>query len=294
MNRREPNRADNETTQFPHASNSQQAQAGGPAASAASNDPQFYETDFDYSDNNQDNRDKRDTNPNNRAAQVTGVGAGAAAVDNTAVPVAPAQNQPQQPTQQFGHQGYDETAQTNVSEERTAVDARRGTIDFGLLLLRILLGGFLVFEAVRTFFSLGGSEGLAGLEGEFANYEFGNILAIGLPTAQLAAGVFLILGLVTPVAAMVATVATGFAALHAVAASGFGLNVLEWNEAIWLSLILFGIAAVLQFTGPGLYSFDTGRGWARRPLASSWVFVIIGIAALVAVWIFGTGSNPFA
>ncbi|STC70274.1 DoxX family protein [Corynebacterium pilosum] len=173
-------------------------------------------------------------------------------------------------------------------------DARRGTTDLGLLLLRILAGGFLILTSVATFFRLGGDEGLAGLERAFSAYAYGDILAIALPTAQLAAGVFLLLGLITPVAAMVATVATGFMALHALASEGAGLNVFGWPDTVWLSVILLGLSVVLQFTGPGLYSFDTGRSWARRPLASSWIFIILGIVALIAVWIFGTGMNPLA
>lgn len=173
-------------------------------------------------------------------------------------------------------------------------DARRGTTDLGLLLLRILAGGFLILTSVATFFRLGGDEGLAGLERAFSAYAYGDILAIALPTAQLAAGVFLLLGLITPVAAMVATVATGFMALHALASEGAGVNVFGWPDTVWLGVILLGLSVVLQFTGPGLYSFDTSRSWARRPLASSWIFIILGIVALIAVWIFGTGMNPLA
>lgn len=184
--------------------------------------------------------------------------------------------------------GHDYTA-TEVDEP---VDGRRGTIDFGLLLARLLLGGWLILESVGTFFQLGGSQGLSGLESEYSNYALGSILSITVPTMQLAAGVFLVVGLVTPVAAAVATVATGFVAIHEIATSDTGLNPFAWPEAVWLSLVLFGLSVVLQFTGPGFYAIDGGRGWARRPLASSWIFVIIGIAALVALWWFGAGVSP--
>ena len=48
----------------------------------------------------------------------------------------------------------------------------------------------------------------------------------------------------------------------------------------------------LQFTGPGFISVDFKRSWARRPLGTSWVFVLIGVAILVALWFFGAGVNP--
>ncbi|WP_257161545.1 DoxX family protein [Corynebacterium cystitidis] len=181
-----------------------------------------------------------------------------------------------------------------VVVEKQIEDPRRGTIDLGLLILRILAGGFLILTSVATFFRLGGNEGLSGLDQAFSGYAYGNSLAVALPTAQLAAGVFLLLGLLTPVAAMVATVATGFMALHAIAAEGAGFNIFAWPETVWLAVILLGLSVVLQFTGPGLYSFDTGRGWARRPLVSSWIFIVLGIVIVIAVWIFGTGINPFA
>nr|WP_156802458.1 DoxX family protein [Corynebacterium lubricantis] len=246
-----------------------------PVAQSSTDKTEFYTTDFDYSS-------KESANAGNEAYANT---AAARPADAASVQAATATS-------------YLDSQQVDVEQptagQAALKEARRGTIDFGLLLLRLLLGGFLILESVQTFFQLGAAGGLAGLETEFTNYAYGNILAIGLPTAQLAAGVFLVLGLLTPVAAMVATVATGFVALHALYMSGAGLNLFNWTEAIWLALILFGISVVLQFTGPGIYSFDTGRGWARRPLASSWIFIVLGIAALVAVWIFGTGINPFA
>lgn len=175
-----------------------------------------------------------------------------------------------------------------------ARDHRRGTIDGGILLIRLLLGVVLILTSIATFFQLGGATGLTGLEAEFAGYQVPDILAIAVPSMQLAAGVFLVFGLITPVFAAVATVVTSFTALHALTDSGAGLNVFAWDAAVMLSVILLGISVALQFTGPGLYSFDYGRRWARRPLASSWIFVILGIAGAVALWWFGAGVNPLS
>ena len=175
---------------------------------------------------------------------------------------------------------------------------KRGTIDFGLLFIRIALGGYLIIEGVRTLFSIGASAGISGLEGEYANYAMSNLLATGLPVLQLVAGVFLVLGLLTPLASMAAMVATGFMAIHELAASGTGLDIFAWPEALWLALVLFVVNVGVQFTGPGFISVDSALGVkalsspARRPLASSWIFFILGAAALVAVWWFGAGINP--
>ena len=189
-------------------------------------------------------------------------------------------------------------SQELTAEESAAAQhvdrTRRGTIDFGIFLLRLALSAWLILESVGTFFNLGGGQGIAGLENEFAAYPAGAVLAVAVPVTQLAAGLFLIFGLVTPLFAAVATVVTGFSALHFVATSGEGLNVFAWPDSAWLAVMLLAMSVVLQFTGPGLYSLDFGRRWARRPLWSSWIFVVLAIAAVAALWWFGTGINPFA
>lgn len=182
--------------------------------------------------------------------------------------------------------------QSALEGDPVAPDHRRGTIDFGLLIIRLMLGLWLVLEAVGTFFRLGGNPGLAGLESDYAGYLAPGGLAIVIPSLQLAAGVFLLLGLITPVFAMLATVATSFTALHELTTSGAGLDVFAWPESVWLSLVLLGSSLALQFTGPGFLSLDYGRSWARRPLLSSWLFVVLAIAGGVALWWFGAGINP--
>ena len=169
---------------------------------------------------------------------------------------------------------------------------RRGTIDFGLLFIRIALSAYLIIAGAKTFFELGDSQGLSGLEGDFANYAWDTALSIAVPTMQLIAGVFLLLGLITPLAAMLGLVVTGFSAVHELAQAGAGLDVFSWPDSVWLSLVLVVIAVGLQCTGPGFISLDFKRSWARRPLGTSWVFVLIGVAILVALWFFGAGVNP--
>ena len=169
-------------------------------------------------------------------------------------------------------------------------DARRGTLDLGLLIIRAAVGGYLILRGVLTFFSIGGSPGLAGLETEFAGYQLPQVLSILVPSLELAAGVFLLLGLMTPVAAAVATVATSFTALHQITVHEGAWG--ELAEPVVLAVLLTLVVVGLQFTGPGRISLDAGRGWARRPLASSWIFVIIGIALAVVLWWFGVGVNP--
>lgn len=184
-------------------------------------------------------------------------------------------------------------AKTTVTEEEPQ-RARRGTIDFGLLFVRLALSIYLLVAGASTFFKLGGNEGLSGLENEYGEYTMAAALAIGVPTVQLIAGAFLLLGLVTPLAAMFGLIVTGFEAIHGLNTSGDGLDIFAWDESVWLGLVLFAIAVALQFTGPGFISLDFNRSWTRRPLATSWIFIVIGVAALVAIWWFGAGVNPLS
>ena len=149
-------------------------------------------------------------------------------------------------------------------------------------------------RAFATFFNLGSSGGIGALETAYANYPFGNGMAIIVPTLELTAGVFLILGLITPVAAAVGVAVTGFEALHALTAADGGWSLLLTDATVILPTLLLGLTFALTFTGPGLYSVDTGRGWARRPLASSWICALLGLAAAGAIWWFGAGINPLA
>lgn len=188
---------------------------------------------------------------------------------------------------------YEEVSVASEPVVEEVAPVGRGTIDFGLLLLRLCFGAYLIISSLTTFFRLGGSEGIAGLENAYANYPFGTGMAIMVPTLELAAGVFIVLGLITPVAAAVALAVTAFGALHAVVEAANGWNLLTWDAGTWLPWILVGIALALQFTGPGLYSVDNGRSWARRPLASSWIWLIVGLVAAGLMWWFATDINPF-
>lgn len=183
------------------------------------------------------------------------------------------------------------------SPQDSRTDSRRGTIDLGLFLVRIALSGYLIVAGLGTFFGLGGSQGptgLSGLESEFADYTLPAVLAIVVPTLQLIAGAFLLFGLVFPLAAAVAVVSTTFGLLHTVAYEGAGVDVFAWTAEVWLAVILVFLAAALQFSGPGFISADFKRSWARRPLASSWIWLVIAIAAATALWWFGAGVNPLA
>lgn len=183
-----------------------------------------------------------------------------------------------------------------VEEEPVVVEAvavepkdKRGTINLGLLVLRIGFATFLIGDAIRAFFLNGGVKELAQ---EFSGYAAPDLLSVAIPAMELFAGVFLLFGLVTPVAAAIATVSTTFMALHE-ANRVENINWTNLPDTMILGFMLVVIALTLQFTGPGVFSFDISRSWVKRPLISSWIFALIGIGGACALWWFGAATNPF-
>ena len=86
------------------------------------------------------------------------------------------------------------------------------------------------------------------------------------PAPRSSAGVLLVLGLFTPLAAAAALaylingLVASIAAQHDAGYIGFFLP--DGNE---YQIMLIVVAAAIILVGPGRYGFDAGRGWARRP-----------------------------
>ena len=177
-------------------------------------------------------------------------------------------------------------------ETEAVVRDKRGTTGFGLLLLRVVAGALLLIYGLQTLFAFGGNPGLNTFEGVLNQYKFADLLAVGLSIGQVVAGGLLILGLLTPVGAAVGAIVSAFLSGHYMGASGGNL----WPYALSPQTQLWGLLALicmtLIFVGPGRISVDRNRGWARRPLASAWIFAIIAVGGASALWLVVGGGNP--
>ena len=181
-------------------------------------------------------------------------------------------------------------------DDRTG-DGRRGTQDLGLLVLRLALGVVFIAHGLQKAFGWWGGSGLDGFKTTLteAGYQNAGILTYVAAGAQIAAGVLLVLGLFTPVAAagalafLVNSVLVTFDSQR----RGGGLFVFGPDGAEYL-LALTAVAVAIILSGPGRYGFDGGRGWARRPFIGSIIALLLGVAGGVAAWLFLRGNNPFA
>jgi putative oxidoreductase len=178
-----------------------------------------------------------------------------------------------------------------------AESGRRGTQDLGLMLLRVGFGALLIAHGLQKAFGLWGGQGLDGFQQSLVDlgYQHANILVFVGVGAQIGAGVLLVLGLFTPLAAAAAVAYLINSLLAAVTAqpdSGyFPFFLPDGHEYL---VVLIVLAAALTLTGPGRYGFDAGRGWARRPFVGSAAALVLGIGVGVGVWLMLNGANPLA
>jgi putative oxidoreductase len=184
----------------------------------------------------------------------------------------------------IGH-GYD--------DRRT--DDRRGTQDFGLMLLRWAVGALLITHGLQTAFGWFGGPGLDGFQDRLADvgYQHADMLTYIGTGAQILAGLLLILGLFTPLAAAgaLAYLVNGLLVEAMAAHNEARLRDFLTDGHEYKVILIVAVVAII-LAGPGRYGLDAGRGWARRPFVGSFAALLIGIGGGIALWVFLNGGNP--
>jgi putative oxidoreductase len=171
-------------------------------------------------------------------------------------------------------------------------DSRRGTLDLGLFLLRLVIGGTFIYHGLQKLAGWFHGPGLDGTRDMMANggWDHATMSTILVTVGELGGGGLLVLGLATPLAAgaVLATILDAWAWKQGMI-PGFQYKAATGVE---LESVLAGIATVIVLTGPGRLSFDRNRGWATRPAWGSFAVLILAAAAAVGTWIWLHGGNP--
>ena len=153
-------------------------------------------------------------------------------------------------------------------------------MSYGLLLLRIVLGGIMAAHGAQKLFGWWGGPGMQGTAGmctSFA-YRFPFLMACGLASAEFGGGLALATGFLTPLGALAVTVVM----LNAV-------YLIHWAKGFWASnggyefnLLIAGAAVALAAMGPGRFSIDRAIGWDDSITGLWWALGVAGVAAIVA------------
>lgn len=156
-------------------------------------------------------------------------------------------------------------------------------MDLALLVLRVVIGAFFIGHGAQKLWGAFGGHGLAGTAGFFESLGLkpARLHATAAGWAEFLGGVLLVLGLLTPLGAMmvIAVMTTAIITVHA--SKG------PWNSdgGYEYTVVLAAAAFSLAGAGAGAWSLDSalglelaGTGWALLALALG---VLGGIGAVV-------------
>jgi putative oxidoreductase len=149
-------------------------------------------------------------------------------------------------------------------------------MSYGLLLLRVVVGGTMFSHGAQKLFGWFGGPGLRGTAGFFESLGWRMPLALAF-LAGLAetSGVAFALGLLTPLAALGIAVVM----LNAILVVHWRNGFFNGNGGLEFPLTLATVAVAVAATGPGRFSIDRIIGWDDN-LSGVWWGVGVAAAAL--------------
>lgn len=149
-------------------------------------------------------------------------------------------------------------------------------LDLGLLLLRLLVGLTLAAHGAQKVFGMFGGGGLEGTGRwlESIGFRPGRRAALLAGGSEIAGGLLLTIGLLTPLAAAMVIGVMAVAGVAGHGGKGFFLTRGGWEYC----LVLAGIAGVLAFTGPGGWSLDRAIGFSGGGVLWGLFATTLGVA----------------
>ena len=151
-------------------------------------------------------------------------------------------------------------------------------MEYGLLLLRLVVGLLFAGHGAQKLFGLFGGDGPQGTAAFFASlgYRRPAVMALVAGLSELVGGLLLALGFLTPVASLLLAVVM----LNAIATVKWPQGLLGGYE---LELTLLAVVIALTATGPGEISLDDAVGWADEITGIAWASAVLGSAIVVAL-----------
>ena len=151
-------------------------------------------------------------------------------------------------------------------------------MDLALFVLRAVVGLFFIGHGAQKLFGSFGGHGLTGTAGFFdaIGIRPGHLHALAAGWAELGAGVLLVLGLLSPLAAVlvIAVMTTAIIAVHASKGPWVTEGGWEYNA------VLMAVAFTVAGAGPGEFSLDNALGWMEDITGTGWALGALGVGIL--------------
>jgi putative oxidoreductase len=202
----------------------------------------------------------------------------------------------EQPTATFGTgTGFgDPEPASKTRPTRRPLEWNGGT-DVGLLLLRFAVGGTFFAHGMQKVFGLWGGPGVNGFAQVLDGFGYQPSITLAWVTGitELVAGGFVVLGVLTPLAAA-GLLGIMINVVLLKAGNGFFIGSPAGANAVELEVVLGLAAAAIVLTGPGRIALDRGRTWQRRPAPWGVLAMIIGVTAALLVFFLLRVPAPLA
>lgn len=155
---------------------------------------------------------------------------------------------------------------------------------YGLLLLRVVVGGIFFGHGAQKLFGWWEGPGLAGVRGWLggAGYRMPAVMAVVLACSE-SSGLLFAFGLFTP-----------FVALALTATMIVAVATTHWKNGFWSSkggyefnLSLVSVVVAVTMIGPGRFSLDRAFGWDDNLSGLWWGVGVVVVGALGAAFVLG-------
>jgi putative oxidoreductase len=162
-------------------------------------------------------------------------------------------------------------------------------LNYGLLLLRLVVGLLFAAHGTQKAFGWFGGPGMAGATGFVSSLGFRmpRLWAFQLMLAELAGGLALAAGFLTPLAAL----ALAIDMVVAIALVKWPNGFFSGNGGYEFELVLLAVPIALVATGPGRYSLDHALGLDDNVRGLSWAAAVLGLALVFAFFAITLGRG---